>query len=351
MGMSAMHSDAASVPPERAELYRRIHDAIAGAASVAICGHTSPDGDALGSGLALGSAIRQVWPGKEVVNLLADDGCVPRIYRFLDGADRMVPAARYEGDPDLFIAVDCPVLDRLADGAAVARRAGMIASFDHHPSRGEFCELSVRNTSSAAAAVIIDEFLVACGMPITPGIATSLFCGVVTDTGRFQYQNANPAAFCCASHLVAAGAEPARISLEVYQSQRIEYLRVESLVMSRIKTFAHGRVAYSYARAEDLSDWGVSQDECDGLVDVVRSVMGVEVCLFLKEVEGGRVRGNLRSKGSLDVSGIAAVFGGGGHPAAAGFTYEGTIDDALGAAMPLLVELVGESVAGVVDEL
>ena len=151
---------------------------------------------------------------------------------------------------------------------------------------------------------------------------------------------------------MAHGADPARVALEVYQSMRVEFLHLKSIVMGRIKTVAHGRVAYSYAYESDLKDCGVTSDECDGLVDVVRAVMGVEVCLFLKGIEGDtKVRGNLRSKGELDVSEIAANFGGGGHHAAAGFTNAGTISETLTAALPMLAELVGEDPASVTVEL
>ncbi len=340
-----MHTDTDSSTCEFDDEFRRIVELIRAAEVIAISGHTSPDGDALGSCLGLGRAIRDRHPDKQVVFLLADDACVPRIYRFLEGSDELMPAARYEGDPDLFIAVDSPVIERLADAATVARRSRHVVVFDHHPAREEFAEVAVRRVSCAATAVLISEFLVYAHVDIESGIATALLTGIVTDTGRFQYQNADPAAFCAASHLVSCGAEPARIALEVYQSQRLEYLRLESLVMARIKTVASGRVAYSYATLEDLTSLHVSHDECDGLVDVVRSVMGVEVCVFLKEVEGGCVRGNLRSKGDLDVSGIAQIFGGGGHAAAAGFTYHGTIEDTMLAAVPLLVELVGGDVS------
>jgi phosphoesterase RecJ-like protein len=175
---------------------------------------------------------------------------------------------------------------------------------------------------------------------------------LVTDTGRFQYQNADAAAFHAASRLVAHGADPARVALEVYQSMRVEFLHLKSIVMGRIKTVAHGRVAYSYAYQSDLEACGVTSDECDGLVDVVRSVMGVEVCMFLKGIEGDtKVRGNLRSKGDLDVSEIAANFGGGGHHAAAGFSNNGTIRETLAVALPMLAELVGEDPASVTVEL
>ena len=133
---------------------------------------------------------------------------------------------------------------------------------------------------------------------------------------------------------------------------RVEFLHLKSIVMGRIKTVAHGRVAYSYAYQSDLEACGVTSDECDGLVDVVRSVMGVEVCLFLKGIEGDtKVRGNLRSKGDLNVSEIAATFGGGGHPAAAGFSNNGTILETLTVALPMLAELVGEDPASVTVEL
>ena len=330
-----------------ADEYWSIFEAIESAETIAISGHTSPDGDALGSTLGLGLALRGRFPRKKIAFLLADDAPVPRIYRFLAGSDELVPASRYELNPDLFISVDCPVLERLENAAAVARRSCRIVCFDHHPAREEFAHIAIRRPEAAAASVIIEEFLSFCNITITPEVANCLFCGLVTDTGRFQYQNTDPESFCVASRLVAAGAEPARISLEVYQSQRIEYLHLESIVMGRICTVADGKVAYSFARAEDLARCGVSTDECDGLVDLVRSVGGVEVCVFLKGLDDGRVRGNLRSKSSIDISGVAAAFNGGGHAAAAGFTFEGSIEDALDAVLPLLAALVrGEASLG-----
>ncbi len=269
----------------------------------------------------------------------------------------------------------------------MAKRALGRVVIDHHPTREEFGDATVRVTSAAATAVLVEELLDATGWPCTPQIATCLLTGLMTDTGRFQYQNANPSAFACASRLVDAGAEPARIALEVYQSQRLEYLRLESIVMSRIETrsggrvafsYAYasdldecgvkpaecdglvdivylrlesivmsrietrsgGRVAFSYAYASDLDECGVKPAECDGLVDIVRQVGGTELCLFLRESEPGVIRGNLRSKGKLDISGIAVELGGGGHAAAAGFTFHGTIAQAAAAALPKLEALL-----------
>ncbi|MBE6469601.1 MAG: bifunctional oligoribonuclease/PAP phosphatase NrnA [Coriobacteriaceae bacterium] len=323
--------------PER---WSRAVHLIEGAGSIAVCGHTNPDGDALGSCLGLGLSLSARFPEKQVTCLLADEAPVPRIYRFLAGSSEMVPASSFTGAPDLFISVDVPTRERLRGAAEVADRAASVLTIDHHPARSEFADEVIRETSAAATACLIEELLQAASIPLTPEVATCLLTGLVTDTGRFQYQNADPAAFACASRLVDAGAEPARISLEVYQSQRIEYLQLESIVMGRIRTVADGRVAYSYTYASDLEVCRVSCDECDGLVDVVRSVQGTEVCLFLKEISPGEVRGNLRSKGALDISPIALALSGGGHAAAAGFTFAGTVDEALDAVLPQLVSLV-----------
>ena len=322
------------------DMWGSVIDCIEGAQTIAISGHTNPDGDALGSGLGLGLALQTAFPKKKIAFLLADDAEVPRVYRFLAGSDRMVRASSYELDPDLFISVDSPTLGRLANSVAVAKRALGRVEIDHHPSREEFGDAAVRVTSAAATAVLVAELLEAAGWPCTPDVATCLLTGLVTDTGRFQYQNADPSAFACASRLVDAGAQPARIALEVYQSQRLEYLRLESIVMGRICTVADGAVAYSYAYAEDLDRCGVTSDECDGLVDVVRSVQGTELCMFLKENEPGVIRGNLRSKGRRDISGIAAAHNGGGHAAAAGFTFYGTVEEALEAILPELEALM-----------
>ena len=314
---------------------------ISGADTIAISGHTNPDGDALGSVLGLGLALRRHYPLKRIVLLLADEAPVPRVYRFLPGADGLLLAARYEGDPDLFISVDAPTLERLEDSAAVATRARKRLTIDHHPAREEFADVVVRDPHAAATAVLISSLLEAARIALEPTIAQCLFCGLVTDTGRFQYQNADPAAFACAARLVDAGADPARVALEVYQSQRLEYLHLEAVVMGRIKTVADGRVAYSYATGEDLAECGVGHDECDGLIDAVRQVEGAEVCLFLKDGRTpGIVRGNLRSKVDLDVSVVAARHNGGGHAAAAGFSFRGTVREALDAVLPELIDLV-----------
>ena len=150
-----MTNSADLAPCESADIQRRILELIEGASSIAISGHTSPDGDALGSVLGLGLSLMKFFPNKDIALLLADDDPVPRIYRFMEGSDRLVPASTYTGNPDLFISVDVPVVERLNNSAEVLRRSKHVVCFDHHPAREEFAELSLRRVEAAACAMII----------------------------------------------------------------------------------------------------------------------------------------------------------------------------------------------------
>ena len=327
--------------PEQDDAFDRISALIEQSQEIAICAHTSPDGDAIGSQLGVAMIINAKWPQKHVVNLLADEDPVPRIYSFLPGSQTLIAGSAYEGTPDLFISVDLSVDHRLNMAERVLARSGRHAIFDHHPCDGDPGDASIIRPSAAACGVIITEYARHLGVRLTADMAQCLFCAIATDTGRFQYQNADPESFTIASILVDAGASPSEVSLNVYQSFSLAYLHLESVVLGRIATFAGGKIAYSYATFADLERTGASLDECDGLIDVVRSVYGSEVALFLKEIPGGKVRGNLRSKNSIDVSRVAVQFGGGGHKAAAGFTVEGDLDEVFASVLPKLQELYG----------
>ncbi len=330
---------------EQDALLDQVTELIEGAQTIAICAHTSPDGDAIGSALGLAEVIGRTWPDKQVTNLLADPDVVPRTYQFLPGSDTFVHVDEYDVDPDLFICVDLSNPSRLNEGEKVLARASKVAVLDHHPSQERFWDAGVVRPEAAAAGVIVAEYASRLGC-LTPTIAQNLLCAIVTDTGRFQYQNADPESFRVASMLVDAGASPAEVAVNVYQSDRLAYLHLCATVMGRITTFEQGKIAYSYVTDADFRATGVPIAECDGLVDLVRCVEGSEVALFLKQVPGGKVRGNLRSKSNRDISGVAKEMGGGGHVAAAGFTVEGDIDQALSIVLPKLRGLYKEPAAG-----
>ena len=322
--------------------FGELEDLIGTCRTVCICAHTGPDGDAIGSQLALAQVIRMHWPQVQVTSLLADNRDIPRTYRFLPYAATLVRPEDYEETPDLFVCVDLSEPSRLADALPIMERARAVAVMDHHPCANAYGQVFYTRPDAAAVGVIVTEFAQFLHEELTPQVAQCLMCAVVTDTGRFQYQNADGEALVIASTLVEAGASPSEISLNVYQSASLEYLHLLACVMGRITTFSHGRIASSYATQADFERTGARLDECDGLIDSVRMVDGEQVAVFIKEVEPGLVRGNLRSKLGHDISGVAKAMGGGGHAAAAGFSFEGTVDDALQTVLPLLAQVLDE---------
>ena len=194
-----------------------IRELLDGAHTIAICGHTSPDGDALGSVLGLMEIIESVWPEAQVTPLLADDAPVPRIYEFMPRSEELIYGSSYTEDPDLFIAVDLSEMHRLNLAQDVCKRAKKVAILDHHPTNSPIeSQGRVIRSSAAAAGVIITEFAMHVGADITASVAQNLMCAVMTDTGRFQYQNSDSEAFEVASLLVNCGASPSDISLNVY---------------------------------------------------------------------------------------------------------------------------------------
>lgn len=310
------------------EEFKQAAQLIREAQSIAICGHTNPDGDALGAGLALFHALSSGFPDKDMALLLADEAPVPEMYRFLAGSENYKPASFYTKSPELFISVDTPNPQRLRLAQEVFERADKTLALDHHPDMSPFALCSIKSSDQAAASCLVYELIDEMGIPFTREAAQAILVGIITDTGRFQYQNTNGPALEIAARMVEAGADPAEVSLQVYQSASLAYLKLESLVTQRIECLYEGRLAYSWVREEDFQITGACRDESDGLIDVVRRLKGAEVCLLLREeTSQGHVRGNLRSKSERDIACVARALGGGGHAAAAGFSVQGSLDE------------------------
>ena len=332
--------------PEELIAFERIAACIDTVHTVAISGHTDPDGDALGSVLALMGIIESRWPQTRVQPLLANDRPVMTTYRFLPGSERFVPAAAYDEVPDLFISVDTPMPERLCDAQAVFERAPRTVAFDHHPTMEPFAQINCLRASAASVGDIMYDFMVYLGVEPTEAMATAVLTAVLTDTGRFQYQNTDAHALQVAAAMVAAGASCAEISENVYQSYSLAALKLRERALEHLACDPQGLVAYSYVTQDDLTSLGTTAEDCDSLIDAPRSVRGAKGCLFIREQPNGSVRGSVRSKVDwLDVSAVAQRFGGGGHRAAAGFTAEGPVDRALSEAVAALLEQVARDEA------
>jgi phosphoesterase RecJ-like protein len=280
----------------------------------------------MGSVLALTLALRDA--GIAAVPTLADaDAAAPQTYAFLPGFALFAPLSDLE-QPDVFVAIDTPSFERLGDAEPMARAAETLIVLDHHPDNDGFGSVSVADPTAAASAQLVWSLLERLEVTPSPEVALCCYVGLMTDTGRFQYDNTSPAALRDAASMIEHGASPAEASRLVYQERSAGSLRLQALAMSRIELLNGGRVAWSWITEPDFAAARARREESEYLPDAIREIGGVDVVVLLREVDG-EVRGNLRAKTGFDVGSVAREFGGGGHRAASGFTWAGTIDDLL----------------------
>jgi phosphoesterase RecJ-like protein len=311
---------------------RAVADALLGARSVVVCAHVNPDGDAVGAVLGITLALRAA--GIDAIPTLADARSAPVLYAFLPGFS-LYRSVTELAPPDVFLAIDVPVLARLGDAQKLARSAGSIVVIDHHPDNATFGAVNYVDADAAAVGQMVWRMLPALDVAPDPSIATCLFVAVMTDTGRFSYGNTNAAVMRDAADMLDAGASAYRSYASVYETRSPAHLRLLGLTLSRIAHANDGRVAYSWITSEDLVKTGALPEETEDLIDTVRAVEQVDAVLMLKCVDG-ECRLSLRAKGGFDVGAVATKLGGGGHHAAAGATVCGTMDEALAAVLPLL---------------
>ncbi len=282
-------------------------------------GHVHPDADVLGTLLALGAALeacswRVVYGGPHPA---------PGLLGFLPGVERYAVLETVEGPFDVAVLTDCPNPARtegLIDQARAS--ASVVVNIDHHPDNKRYGHVNWIDTSAAATGEMVFRLLAGLELPLTPAIATNLFTAIHTDTGSFRYSNVTPATFRIAAELVTAGADPAAVSAAIYERRAADSLRWLGESLARVQVTEDGRVAWLALPAGAVPETFIESEE---LVNYPRSIASVRVACLLRE-RGGQVKVSLRGKGDVDVQRIAAKFGGGGHPNAAGFTVPGALD-------------------------
>lgn len=303
------------------------------ARSVVVCAHVRPDGDAIGSVLGMTLALRTA--GIPAVPTLADAGPPPTTYAFLPGHSLFVPASDLD-PPDVFVALDTPIPDRLGAAERLMSSASTTVLFDHHPDASAYCDICVCDPTMAATGQMVWRFLTALEIEATPELALALYVALITDTGRFSYDNTSPGALRDASLMLEAGVDPAYASRMVYQERSAASLDVEARALSRLETVNEGRVAWTYLTDEDFEQSGARPEEAEHVVDAVRALGGIDVVVLLRQ-KGSEVRGNLRAKTGIDVGIVARALGGGGHRAAAGFTvHDSTVPEVMRLLLPML---------------
>ena len=301
------------------QIIDRILDAIRASKTICVAGHTRPDGDCIGSQLGLTLALRA--EGKKVVCWNQDP--MPMKYRFLD-PDVLMQNPKPGLKFDCVIAADCASFERLGKiGPFIARRKPLI-NIDHHESNTRYGDLNWVSAREPSSGELIYRLLKIARWPITKQIANCLFTAVSTDTGSFQYSSTRPGTYHVAGELVSRGADLAKICDEVYQSYPLSRARLLKHVYSHFHLTHDNQIAYLWLKQADFTRTGADNADSEGLIDHIRAIDSVVVACVFDEMEPELTRVSLRSKSDkVNVNEIAAQFGGGGHPAAAGARIPG----------------------------
>ena len=280
--------------------------------------HARPDGDAIGSALACCQILCSMGKQAEVV---LHDG-VPRIYRPLPFADKVLQADRVNGAFEAAIILECDSIQRTRlEGLEEDER--FLINIDHHLSGRPFANVNWIDPTAVATAEMVYRLAREAGVKISPEIATCLYTAVLTDTGSFMFEGTNERTFALARELVLAGANPAYCARNVYFGHSTAKLRLLGAALSDLHR--KGPLAWISVSQEQMERCHAKEEDCEGLVNYVLSIQDVEVAAFFRELPDGRYRVSLRSKGGLNVAVVAERFGGGGHQCASGCSLNGPL--------------------------
>ncbi len=295
----------------------RIVSAIGESKSICVVGHVRPDGDCIGSQLALAMALQN--DGKNVV--CWNEDLMPQKYAFMD-PEKIMMKPRRSHEFDCVIATDCATLERL--GSALPSKRKTLINIDHHQSNTRYGDLNWISGREASTGELIFRLLKIAGWRITPPIADCLFTAVSTDTGSFQYPTTKPLTYHTAGELVKLGANLGMVCHEVYQSYPLPRVRLLKHLYNHFRLTCDDKIAYFWLKKNDFARTGANRSDTEGLIDHIRAIEPVVVAAVFEEVDPDLTRVSLRSKSDkVDVNKIAAQFGGGGHSAAAGARIAG----------------------------
>lgn len=311
-----------------------IGDFVSAHDSFAVISHVSPDGDTLGTALALCSILRAL--GKTARPFC--DGAVPEIYRFLSGSDGFSAAADGAFKADAAIAVDCADRSRMGECAALFDSASATLEIDHHETNPGYAALDYICPNAAATGLVLWRIASELGWPVDKYAAECLFVALLTDTGGFSYSNTDSDAFAAVSELLAAfPIDVAGINNLVYRTVPYAKTKLLGRAIEKASLYCGGRVAASSLTLDDRHEFGALGGDFDGIVEHLRDISTVEIAIFIRETDEGQ-KVSLRSTGDRDVSAVSARFGGGGHRNAAGFTSKRPVAE-------LMVEMIRSAAA------
>ena len=297
--------------------------ALHNANSILLCTHAQPDGDAIGSTLAMGLGLRAL--GKQVT--LLDEDPVPGQMRFLPGADGFVQPDAVAGKAfDAALALDTATVELLGSCKAAFFTAPVTLLMDHHPDNPRYAVCSVVDGGASAAGCLVYRCLRALNVPITKEIAVCLYCAVSTDTGNFRFQNTNAEAFSIMADLMEAGLDLPAAARPLHQLREEPHARLLGRALDSLKIFAGGRCACMRLTRADYQAARALPEHNTNIVNYALDIPGVEMAFLAEEREDGQVKASLRALPPWNVAEIAKAFGGGGHRLAAGLRLSGTLE-------------------------
>lgn len=303
--------------------------AIESSPAPALACHVSPDGDALGSMLALHHALRAA--GRQPVASFSEPFVVAPHYRELPGLDLLTKPPDFPAEPKLMVTFDCGSLARLGDLTEPATHARELVVLDHHASNDRYGTINVVEPEAAATAVLVYRLIEESDLlELTDEVAVCLYAGIVCDTGRFQYESTTVEVFDIARHLIEFDVPLARLNRSLFEEHRFDYLKLMGELLGRAQLVPERRFVWVAVTQDDLDRYGITVEETEGLIDIVRRTSEAEVSCVVKEEHDGSLKVSLRSLGDVDVCAIAQAEGGGGHRFAAGFTKGDTVDEVVG---------------------
>ena len=281
--------------------------------------HARPDGDAIGSQLAMAYALRAL--GKDV-RLVNSDPAPPPLMAF-PGVSEIAIAPDAGGDFDAAIIMECGDLARTG---VTGLDRGFVINIDHHPGNTSYGQINWFDPTAAACGEMVFDLVRALGVPLTADIATHVYLAILTDTGSFHFSSISPRTFEICRQALEAGVDPVWVSRTVFDSGTMAGLKLHAAVLNAMEIDATGRIAVLYLDQEMTRAAGGSYDDTDGLINEPLTVKEIQAVIFFKHVEGDEYRVSMRSKGAVDIGAVAKTFGGGGHKNAAGCTAAGSID-------------------------
>src|SRR5881227_1162557 len=314
--------------PQTTSEVAAVADAIRSRDRFLLVTHENPDGDALGSILALKLALDQL--GKDSVMYLYGDAPLPAEYSFMPLAElrRRLPDDWRER---VLIAVDCANESRIGPEPEPLEGAPLALDIDHHHDNTRFGQINLILSKASSTGEVLRDVFAELGVELTPEIAEPLYIALVTDTGRFQYSNTTAKSLRLAAELVEAGADVHRIFRSVYETVQFAKLKLLARALERAQIYDGGRLVVSYLLRSDFADIGAAEAYSEGIIDYLRAVEGADMAALIREPprsNGPTRRVSLRaSNDELDVSAIARKSGGGGHRQAAGFSSDASVEE------------------------